>query len=927
MSVKISELTQLNGVLNPNLEIPVVINGETYKATIAQVRAGLEETSKKGAPNGYAPLNGASKIPDQFLDLTDKLSKGGYTGTAEDLRVLILSYSTGASGVSIVPTSPAPSGTGIASFTATQAGTYTNYGGVVVNANSFAIISRSAAGVFSISQTALDLTDYAKKSETALKPISGNLNAVQSGGTFDYVNIKTLYRKPIINLDPTSFIDVDFTNSLFIISAGVALYQYTTGITVPSGSYPIVTGDRWAIFNRTDNVVIITGNSNFASNLPDKDFYILAQFHPTNKELNWIATSRFKVNGVEISTRLLKAQQLIDTPKIATNTADILTNKLALDGSVTTSTETIGNLNTSNTNSLAINICVTDYSTFANSGALKTARLNLTIGGLVKLVHFRKTGTTWNEIANYSITGIVGGNIYDFSSLNINVNIGDTFGFFSSVATLKYKSSEINSNFFNVSGDGTGSLGTYAFTSASYPATSATSVSLDMQFTITLQTTLIKGVLAKVADLEVENISIKSDIANLTENPQTKFSGRLGATGHIGRTELVFSNAIRKTYRRIFTISQHCDYVRVGFFNAGTLNYNIAKAAVTSLDTTNNFDCTGLTFTNLTFNGNTDGVVPAAAGASRRNYLVSDWVALSSLTPIDNAAKEPKICISAYIDSAQDLILMGNSGGTTDFTNWATHPTRPMVFRYNDGDCVTTPANFVSTTNRSTSPIGFIQYVARGQVVTTLIAGDSIANGEGGGIVYAGQTEAFLANVELSSLNGVAYDMVNIAWSGRSTDSILNQILDFLPLNVVPDIAILPIASPNDQTTITDATVRLQKQRNSRAILELEKYSIKTIVTTWLATNTSTKAYGVTDALRVSYNEEVRALASKGIIVADYAFILDDPANIINGQVQLKAGISDGIHPNDAGKSLLKPLAKNAILALAVAKVGNLIKQ
>jgi hypothetical protein len=89
--------------------------------------------------------------------ITSKLDKGTYTGSAKDLENAITAAVTGASGISIVPTSPAPTGTGIASFTATQAGTYTNYGGVVVAANSFAIISRSAAGAFSISQTTFSI--------------------------------------------------------------------------------------------------------------------------------------------------------------------------------------------------------------------------------------------------------------------------------------------------------------------------------------------------------------------------------------------------------------------------------------------------------------------------------------------------------------------------------------------------------------------------------------------------------------------------------------------------------------------------------------------------------------------------------------------------------------------------------------------------
>jgi len=59
---------------------------------------------------------------------------------------------------SVVPTDT-PTGTGKAFWIATQAGTYTDFGGVIVAVNSFAVISRDAAGAFSISQTPLVLPD------------------------------------------------------------------------------------------------------------------------------------------------------------------------------------------------------------------------------------------------------------------------------------------------------------------------------------------------------------------------------------------------------------------------------------------------------------------------------------------------------------------------------------------------------------------------------------------------------------------------------------------------------------------------------------------------------------------------------------------------------------------------------------------------
>lgn len=55
-----------------------------------------------------------------------------------------------------------PTGTGNRYWTAVSPGTYTNFGGVVVNANSLAIISVTAAGVYSVSQAALNLTTYLK---------------------------------------------------------------------------------------------------------------------------------------------------------------------------------------------------------------------------------------------------------------------------------------------------------------------------------------------------------------------------------------------------------------------------------------------------------------------------------------------------------------------------------------------------------------------------------------------------------------------------------------------------------------------------------------------------------------------------------------------------------------------------------------------
>jgi hypothetical protein len=163
-----------------------------------------------------ATTGGGGATPEQLALKTDK---GGYTGSAKDLENAIIAAVTGASGISIVPTSPAPSGTGIASFTATQAGTYTNYGGVVVTANSFAIISRSAAGAFSISQTTLNLSTYATILDlnnnvandlifqtSLFEPINTAFNDIAVNGTFSNFPVNDFMFIPTNNITQDGFV-------------------------------------------------------------------------------------------------------------------------------------------------------------------------------------------------------------------------------------------------------------------------------------------------------------------------------------------------------------------------------------------------------------------------------------------------------------------------------------------------------------------------------------------------------------------------------------------------------------------------------------------------------------------------------------------------------------------------------------------------
>lgn len=134
-----------------------------------------------------------------------KLDRGGYLGNAQNLdekintnlseaKALIESFKGSSFLGSIIPTDT-PIGTEKSFWLATQAGTYLNHGGFTVGANSFAVISRNDAGIFSISQTPLDLTSYAKIVDTIntltsteiSKPLSANQGRVLNDKFNDYV--------------------------------------------------------------------------------------------------------------------------------------------------------------------------------------------------------------------------------------------------------------------------------------------------------------------------------------------------------------------------------------------------------------------------------------------------------------------------------------------------------------------------------------------------------------------------------------------------------------------------------------------------------------------------------------------------------------------------------------------------------------------
>jgi len=387
-----------------------------------------------------------------------------------------------------------------------------------------------------------------------------------------------------------------------------------------------------------------------------------------------------------------------------------------------------------------------------------------------------------------------------------------------------------------------------------------------------------------------------------------------------GRTQLVFSNATPKTYRRVFALPANVSrVVSVIFAHGGTSSIQIARAAVAPIASAANYAAAGATWTALSFGTGTEGAsIPAAAGSLRLGWLASNEASIGLLDRTDTPGAAKLVAVSAYCSTASDLTLLGSATDTDDYrTNWQIRSDFPSVMRRNDGDCVTTPASFASTTNEKSGTMiaGLVVECDTGELLTIGATGDSITNG-------AGITVSSDNTYGLGWVEGIAYAMntahrgvmpVMLGWSGISMAGIANIATDYyaflssagLPS---PNIFFVPNASPNSITppiTSTQMTDQLPLADGiARSVLGTGGIPV---IWTIIPTNPSVKDYNGSDSFRRDYNDtwRTRANAQSGYVVADFDAVM---AGTIDGDGQMNLNPSlhtDGIHPNAVGHAAI----------------------
>lgn len=278
--------------------------------------------------------------------------------------------------------------------------------------------------------------------------------------------------------------------------------------------------------------------------------------------------------------------------------------------------------------------------------------------------------------------------------------------------------------------------------------------------------------------------------------------------------------------------------------------------------------------------------------------MVGNWTDVNSV-PRTDGGKGALICFDAYVSTSASISIMGN--GTSDvFTGWATRANRKVIMRYNDGDCVTTPANFVSVTNRNQSPIVGIQYAALGRVVTVMGVGDSITDGRG---TIIGEGFIVPACEEASNSN-IYFENINLGFAGVGAATYRTYLSDAVSAGIIPDVVVFPNGTPNSLSTpITPTDIQTCRAATASLLADASISKIYSIVTTVLPTNPSVKDYNSSDSLRVAWNADT--LLFPGLSVVDLSSVLSGEVDV-DGQVNMRVGTTtDNIHPNDVGNSLL----------------------
>jgi len=383
--------------------------------------------------------------------------------------------------------------------------------------------------------------------------------------------------------------------------------------------------------------------------------------------------------------------------------------------------------------------------------------------------------------------------------------------------------------------------------------------------------------------------------------PRTSSAGVIGFVG--------------STWQTIIAVRRPAYAVRLQYINATTASYTVTKTSITPSSTLvlGGDPTGGVTPVNVLWGGAADVVVPAASGAGVTAYSAfSDWMPVQPLARTDLTTAYPLWHLRSFLANA--------GGADFPFDNpqgYASYPGNVIgglvrAGGYQTGvDRIAVPAGFVG--NQGTWLQVNIQFQSLASVTRVAGIGDSIMETSvpsslGGSANSYGEKACEVLNNSLEKI-GCVFSFENYGWSSQTYAQLLAR-LPALLANSPPDVLLLPIGSVNS-AAFTEATSAANISLCLDAVRQCRAANVIPVLLAVTARNSDNAT--VSDWRRRRNTLFAQMCADQAIAWADIAAVPYGDGGADPEQINPLYSV-DGLHPNDAGNTLLAPIIAAAIL-------------
>lgn len=375
-------------------------------------------------------------------------------------------------------------------------------------------------------------------------------------------------------------------------------------------------------------------------------------------------------------------------------------------------------------------------------------------------------------------------------------------------------------------------------------------------------------------------------------------------TAPLGATPSVFSNIPTRTWQMLRETSLPYDGLRVILMHGDAAALAGIKVAAASGIDYNDKQGNALTWVDGTFGGNATGTL-AAGTLQRPGLTVSDVIPVTSVARTDGRAGYLSY-VRVYMPSNGTLPLSLHAQG--NYQQWGVLTSEASYSTYGNGDFIaskTTMPAPPAPEGVGSSTIWGIEYLVQGNVVSTLLIGDSTFQAFGNTNVPWGMNFGEYAARSLNMVDGItAFTSANGGYQSQTSTQYFDRMTDLLAI-VTPTAVAYEVFSPNDYansaTAVTDALISASLARVQKFLDLARTNNFVPILTTGIPAASGKNWNAASDAKRVALNTLLRERYGKFALVVDLDSVVTDGASPANIRTEYRHAGTDPLHPNTAG--------------------------